>query len=321
MPRVSVIVPVFNGAAYLEAALQSALSQTFADLEVIVVDDGSSDSSAAVVERVSDSRLRLIRRPHRGLAAARNTGIRAASGDAIAFLDADDVWLPRKIEAQISRLDADPRCGLVYGWHIKVDASLRRIGVFRLREEGDLSRQLAIGNVIGPPSNVLVRLSDLEAAGSYDESTELRSGCEDWDLNQRIAERARVACVRRYLLLYRVHPGSMNVNTQLRSLEYVVEKLLARRPDLEPLRSRILANAHWEIALKHHAQGRMNLAREAMRRSFSSRGAAFDPIRRVLYATTFLPLLTGAYHDLKRSVNRWFGIPASLAYPAPVVET
>jgi glycosyltransferase involved in cell wall biosynthesis len=111
---VSVIIPVYNGAAYLAEAITSALQQTYAPYEVIVVDDGSTDGSAAVAEAFVP-RVRVIRQANAGCGAARNTGVRNASGSLLAFLDADDLWTPEKLAWQVAALDETPAPELVFG--------------------------------------------------------------------------------------------------------------------------------------------------------------------------------------------------------------
>src|SRR5882724_2062331 len=113
-PKVSVIIPTYNRAHYLGTAVNSVLSQTFSDFELIVVDDGSTDDTMRLVERFHDSRLRYIYQQHRGISAAMNAGIRAARGGYIARLDSDDIWLPDMLEVEVGVLDARPEIGLVY---------------------------------------------------------------------------------------------------------------------------------------------------------------------------------------------------------------
>src|SRR5690348_12724766 len=107
MPPISVIIPTYNHARFLAAAIDSALSQTLKPTEVIVVDDGSTDETSSVLEAFGD-KVRVIRQKNHGVAGARNRGAEMAAGEYLAFLDADDVWLPRKLEMQVSRFQAEP---------------------------------------------------------------------------------------------------------------------------------------------------------------------------------------------------------------------
>jgi glycosyltransferase involved in cell wall biosynthesis len=118
-PVVSVIVPVHNGKTFLAEALESVLRQTFAALELIVVDDGSVDESAAIVRALPDGRVRLVRQDHRGAGAARNRGVEESRGRYLGFLDADDVWMPDKLARQVAVLDTDARLDMVFGHYLE----------------------------------------------------------------------------------------------------------------------------------------------------------------------------------------------------------
>jgi glycosyltransferase involved in cell wall biosynthesis len=132
MPTVSVIIPTYNSAALVTAAVQSALAQTLPPAEVIVVDDGSIDDTR---QRLSTYRARYLHQLNQGVAAARNHGLREASGDFIAFLDADDVWHPRKLELQIAAIAANPDLVLlgtsVFDWPIEQPTSVNRAGIIK----------------------------------------------------------------------------------------------------------------------------------------------------------------------------------------------
>jgi glycosyltransferase involved in cell wall biosynthesis len=143
MSRVSVIIPVFNGAATVASAIESALAQTLSDREVIVVDDGSTDRTAAILGRYGDE-IRVIKRLNGGIAAARNSGLRAARGDYIALLDCDDLWMPTMLERTVAALDADRLCVLAY-------------------------TNLAIMNSEGHPLNTALVGPDTAHAPSFDE--------------------------------------------------------------------------------------------------------------------------------------------------------
>jgi len=156
--RASIIVIVYNGEQYIERAVQSALSQTVADIEVIVVDDGSRDGSADRVGRIKDSRLRLVQQHNQGPSAARNTGIREAKSDWIAFLDCDDWWTPDKLEHQLATATRGKNVALVYSGATTLleDGSVLSEAVPRLR--GAILKKLLLGNhVTGSASSVLIK--------------------------------------------------------------------------------------------------------------------------------------------------------------------
>ena len=208
----SIIVPCHNGARFLAEALDSALAQTHPAVEVIVVDDGSIDDTPSVLGRYA-GRVRVIRQRNRGPSAARNAALDVARGDYVAFLDADDRFLPDKVARQAGVLDARPDVGLVYsGWRfIDEDGRVLR-GEGTPRGEGDLLPALLLGNPIHPLAAV-VRRTLVAEAGGFDES--LR-GCEEWDLFLRLSRRGmRWASVEAVLGEYRIHPAQSHGQTRM----------------------------------------------------------------------------------------------------------
>lgn len=239
-PLVSVIVPVYNGAEFVGAALESALRQTYRNIEIIVVDDGSSDGTLAILETFSrtDSRVKVVTQANGGVARARNQAIREAAGEFIAPLDADDLWEPTKIERQVLRmLEAGEKTGLVYCWWVWIDcdsAVLDRSPGWRV--EGNALEDLLQINFTGNASVPLLRKSCVIEAGGYNEglAAAAAGGCEDWELALRIAARHAIAVVPEMLVGYRRRPGSMSTacQTMWRSQELVVARIRQLRPDV-----------------------------------------------------------------------------------------
>ena len=197
-------------------AVASVLSQGFADFELIVVDDGSTDGTAAIARHfcLSEPRLRVVTRPNGGVAAARNAGIRASKGEFVAFIDADDLWHPTKIELQIEALLAEnPDVALVYSPFRVIDtdgnviASSRRHGA-----SGWVLNRHLHENIVGNGSSVLVRKAVLQELGGFDPwlREQGAEGCEDLLLQLRIASRYKFCEVPAYLIGYRKHPGNMS---------------------------------------------------------------------------------------------------------------
>ncbi|WP_426195269.1 glycosyltransferase [Massilia sp. DWR3-1-1] len=239
-PLVSVIIAAYNGADYIGATLRSVFAQTLSDIEVIVVDDGSTDHTAALVSAmaVHEPRLRLIRQSNQGVAAARNRAIGDARGTYVAPVDADDLWAPTKLARQVARIEqCGPETGLVYCWWAWIDqhgALLDRSP--RWREEGNVLARLLQINFTGNASIPLYRLAFVRRHGGY--SVRLRDlgcqGCEDWDLVLRIAEHSAVACVPEILVGYRRYATSMSAGCAVmwRSGTRVIDELAARQPAL-----------------------------------------------------------------------------------------
>ena len=234
-PTVSVIVPAYNAAGTVPEAVRSVLAQTLSDVEVLVVDDGSEDDTAAVVTRVAegDGRVRLVRQPNRGVAAARNAALAEARGVYVAPLDADDVWYPHKLAAQVARMERGGRqTGMVYSWWVGLDeAGAVRGASPRLRAEGRLASCLLYANFIGNASVPLYRREAVERVGGYDEGLRARAaqGCEDWDLSLRIAALYTTAVAPGYHVGYRRAATSMSagVDAMARSHDAVIDRLRA----------------------------------------------------------------------------------------------
>jgi glycosyltransferase involved in cell wall biosynthesis len=239
-PLVSVILPVYNGEASIGETLESALSQTYRNLEIIVIDDGSTDRTLAIVEAraARDARVKIIRQANGGVARARNQALQAARGEFVAPLDADDLWDPAKIELQVARmLEAGNETGLVYCWWVWIDGNG---GVLdrspRWQVEGDALGMLFQVNYTGSASVPLYRRCCLDQIGGYDEKLEAENGrgCEDWDIALKVAERARVAVVPAMLVGYRRRPDSMSTCLPMmwRSRCLVIAALRQRQPGL-----------------------------------------------------------------------------------------
>jgi glycosyltransferase involved in cell wall biosynthesis len=210
-PQVSVIIPLYNLGRFVGEAIESTLAQTIGRdaLEVIVIDDGSTDGGGDVARRYAGP-VRCHRQENRGLSAARNAGLGLSHAPFVTFLDADDRVLPEKLEAQLAGFAAHPEAGLVYtGWR-HIDESghpLPQRGWSRYT--GDVLGHLLLGNLIHPHA-ALVRRELVERAGGFDESL---TSVEDWDLWLRISRAGALwHCIDRPLAEYRVRPGAMHDN-------------------------------------------------------------------------------------------------------------
>lgn len=218
LPSISVVVPCFNAERWIGATLDSVFGQAWPNLEVLVVDDGSTDNSVELV-RSRFPMVKLLRQANSGVAAARNLGIRFATGDWIAFVDADDIWLPGKLAAQWEALQFDPEVRLAYSaWHVwhSEDPSPSQTLMAQLGAEGDnLERWGGCSGWIYPQllleccvwtSTVLAQRALLDEIGVFD--TTLRIG-EDLDLWLRASRVTAIVRVSRPLALYRMHPNSI----------------------------------------------------------------------------------------------------------------
>jgi glycosyltransferase involved in cell wall biosynthesis len=239
-PLISVIIPAYNAERFMVSTLESVLSQTYAPIEVLVIDDGSTDATAALVDRyrAKDPRIRLFSQPNAGVAAARNHGIAAARGEFIAPIDADDIWFPEFLE-QVLEPMADPAVGLVYAWSVFIDEQSQLMKTCQCGQwEGRDWIPLVYRNLPGNASCVLLRRDAVLRVGGYDPSHRDRraQGCEDWDLYLRLAERYMVRVIPRLLVGYRQVTGSMSANPvpMQRGVNLVLAGVVARHPELDP---------------------------------------------------------------------------------------
>jgi glycosyltransferase involved in cell wall biosynthesis len=208
MPLISVIVPARNAEATIRDTIASVLRQTFEDFELIVIDDGSTDGTRAVIDRIADDRLRYVSFENAGLAAARNRGIERSNGAFISFIDADDLWTPDKLESQVQVLRSRPAAGLAYSWTAFIDDHGRYLFAKEPQHyEGDVYADLLRQCFIASGSNVLLRRRCVESVGPFHARF---PAVEDWEYWLRVAEHWQFAVVRRYQILYRLSTKSMS---------------------------------------------------------------------------------------------------------------
>lgn len=216
MPLVTVIINVRNGAATLREAIESVLAQTFGDWELIVWDDRSTDASAAVVAEFTDPRIRYFLAPEDvSLGRARNDAIHAATGEWIAFLDQDDIWLPQKLEKQIAL--AEEGVGLIYGRTVRFypdgwQRDYDHAHEYKLLPEGDLFKLLFTKSCFIAMSSAMFRRSALEAIGSVPEAIRI---IPDYYLYVAVARHYQVKAVQGVVARYRMHPDSMSQTVAL----------------------------------------------------------------------------------------------------------
>src|SRR5579863_3741450 len=226
-PLVSVVIPAYNSSRTIAQTLESALTQGIAEIEVIVVDDGSSDDTAEIVRRSEDHRLRLVQRPNGGVASARNAGIELARGEWVAFLDSDDIWLPHKLERQLELMSAQPGCQASQGSAYFVDDQLRPLKLRRCIPVDDpLLTFLRFQNLPNAASSRVVRRSLIEQIGPFNADLVI---LEDWEFSLRLARYASPLCIDEPLTLYRVHPGntSRNIDIHIEPGFKVLQELFA----------------------------------------------------------------------------------------------
>lgn len=286
-PQISVVLPVYNGAAFVESAVRSILHQDGVEHEVVVVDDGSTDATPAILSAIADQRLRVVRTPPGGLVAALNTGIATARAPVIARMDADDLALPGRLAAQIARMDdAD----FVFAAAELIDMQGRLIGHNACPPlTRDERRAALLGEAVAPPlihPTAMMSRDALILLGGYRESPV----CEDHELWLRAIDHFRIATIATPLLRYRVNPSGMSrqksatqgISNILNCIAYRVRvargiDLMTDRPDLYVrLRSeaerrtarlfdKLVAARRVRSAVRHHAPGESLRALSSLR--------------------------------------------------------
>lgn len=251
MPSISVVIPVYNGEQTIRETIESILNQTFCDLEVIVINDGSQDSTLDTVKSIPDPRLQVFSYTNAGLATSRNRGIFHAAGDYISFIDADDLWTPDKLDSQFQALQQHPQAALAYSWTDYIDESsqfIRRGS--HAQPHGNVYSHLLLNNFIENGSNPLIRKQALIEIGGFDETLK---AAEDWDLYLRLAARYPVVVVPLPQILYRESRHSMTTNVVRQEKETlkVIEKAFIQAPEtLQPLKKISLANLYKYLLFK-----------------------------------------------------------------------
>jgi glycosyltransferase involved in cell wall biosynthesis len=294
MPEVSVIIPAYNAMHYLPETINSLLNQTFTDFEAIVINDGSTDNIKSWFGNLKDSRLKIISQANQGQSKARNVGLTHAQGKYVAFLDADDLWAPSKLEKQVSILESNPEAGVVYTWVSGIDSN----GVLRGRTiknlaEGMVWRELSQHNILECGSTPLIRQTCFERVGVFDERL---PPCEDLDLWLRIARHYNFLVLKEPLVYYRQHASSSGKNWQVAEKNYIItlEKAFDNPPsdisstELESLKSKAFAMAYLRFLAWSALQSKSKDYKTA--ETFSQKARQYYP--NIIFDQDYIRLLT-----------------------------
>ena len=303
MPQISVIIPAYNCAAFIPATLESVFAQSYSDIEIIFVDDGSTDDTPTVLAPYLD-RIIYIRQKNVGLPGARNTGIRAAKGEFIALLDADDSWMADKLEKQLPHF-ADAEVGIVYS-DFSVRYSNGRFQPSYLVDRPLASEGYVLENYIRSrflfPSTMLIRRKCFDDCGVFDEEM---LACEDVELFARICSRWKVARVDAPLVIR--YEGTHNITSNSRRVnQYTIlalEKVLSKQPDLPPSTRKVinkeLGQQHWWYGYAAFKDGNMAQTRQNLIASIRCDAHYIRAVAPIL-AVSFLPsFIVNLLHKLK----------------------
>ncbi|MBD2165749.1 glycosyltransferase family 2 protein [Calothrix membranacea FACHB-236] len=246
MKKVSVIIPVYGVENFIASTLQSVLEQTYTNLEILIIDDASSDQSIEICQQFTDARIRIIHQENRGLAGARNTGIRHAQGDYLAFLDGDDLWLPEKLEKHIAHLETSPEVGVSFSRSAFIDADGKPLGSYQMPKLTEINTPyLFCINPVGNGSAAVVKRQVFQEIkfldnlyGSledfyFDEHFRQSEDIEFW-IRISIQTNWQIEGIPEALTLYRVNSSGLSANLlkQLDSWEKVMLKTRSYAPEL-----------------------------------------------------------------------------------------
>lgn len=290
MAKVSVVMPVYNGERFLRESLDSVFAQTFQDFEMLCVDDGSTDNSAAVFEQYG-ARIRVLRQKNAGQSAARNVGVTLAKGQYIAFLDQDDLWYPSKLMRQVAAIEADPRVVLVHCDFDRIDEKGRMVQ----ERAGTIERASALaspmGHLIGEalifPSAMLIRREGFASSGGF--HAELQ-GFEDFDLIARLKQQGEFVMVEERGMAYRLHGQGF---TRAGGLHIIRsrERFLRRMEDLyrgdrtkQTIVRRMLADCYSDWGIHEVRQGNKPEGRRKLIESLRCNPAKMRTYSRLLRA-------------------------------------
>ncbi|MBD1906886.1 glycosyltransferase [Funiculus sociatus GB2-A5] len=268
MKKFSVIIPTYKVEKYIAAAIESVLAQTYQNFEIIVVNDDSPDRSVEICQQFTDSRIKIVSQKNRGLAGARNTGIRHAQGDYIALLDGDDLWLPEKLEKHVEHLESSSSVGISFSRSAFIDEAGNSLGTYLMPKLKEItSPDLLRDNPVGNGSAAVIRKEVLEAIKFQDN---LYGTVENFYFDDHFRQAEDIECWLRIVLqtnwkiegisealtLYRVNSGGLSASllNQFEALQKVIEKTRSYAPELI---------AQWENPTK--AYQLRYLARSAVR--------------------------------------------------------
>lgn len=251
MALISVIIPAYNSQATIQETIESVLEQTFPDFEIIVVNDGSQDSTLEIISRIQDPRLKIFSYANSGASVSRNRGFAQSQGEFIAFLDGDDLWTKDKLESQLTALQNNPQADIAYSWSDCIDENsqfLRRGGY--AKANGNIYAQLLLLDILENGSNPLIRRQAVADVDGFDES--LLAG-QDWDFYLRLAVNHEFILVPHRHIFYRVSNQSMSVNVwrlETAGLE-VITRAFNQAPDsLQHLKQDSVGNLYKYLVVK-----------------------------------------------------------------------
>ncbi|WP_414577901.1 glycosyltransferase [Anabaena sp. CCY 9402-a] len=250
LPSISIIIPAFNSEKTIADTIDSVFNQTFNNFELIIINDGSTDSTLEVISKFQDSRLKIFSFGNAGGNISRNRGLKRAVGEFISFLDADDLWTPNKLQLQLEALQNNLDAQVAYSWTDYIDENANfLVSGTHITANGDVYDKLLVNNFLENGSNPLIRREVLIELGGFDESLD---AAQDWDMWLRLADKYEFVAVPFVQILYRVSSNSLSTNLarQEKACLQVMKSAYQRRPLMVNNMSLSLANLYKYLTCK-----------------------------------------------------------------------
>lgn len=256
LPKVSVVIPNYNYGKYLKKTVESVFDQSYKNVEIIVVDDGSSDDSVEILKGFGN-RITVVQQDNQGVSRARNAGVNHSAGEFVAFLDADDLWLPEKLALQIQKFFDDDKIGFVHCSMSYINTDDEIIGEERCGREGWLANEVLSLRpaIIGAGSTCVVKRNVFDEIGGFDPR---QTTAADWDFGYRVASKYKIGFVDELLVLYRFHGSNMhsNIRAMENDVKIGLEKaFLNNDPALQTIRSACYGNFYYTLAGSYFHSG------------------------------------------------------------------
>jgi len=235
MRLISVIIPAYNAEKTIKQTIDSVLTQTYENLELIIIDDGSKDKTLEIIKGIDDKRIKVCSYMNSGVSTARNRGLLISNGDFISFIDSDDTWTRDKLELQVKALEDNPEAGAAYCWTLIVDQKGSFLGKMCPTYEGYVYQELFLSYFASSASNLMFRKECFSSIGLFD--TRLGS-CEDWDYSLRISLQYPFVCVPKFNFIYLKHSNSMSSNVE--NMEKNILRVTDKAINLAPIELQFL---------------------------------------------------------------------------------
>lgn len=250
LPSISIIIPAYNADCTILETIESVLNQSYFDIEIIVINDGSKDRTLELINSVQDNRLKVFSYKNAGVCVARNYGISHAVGEFISFIDADDLWALDKLEAQLDALKQHPEADVAYSWTYFFDEQTgEEFPGEPIYFVGNVYAELLKENFIASGSNILVRREAIKKVGEFDSSF---TYCADWNFYLRLAAQCEFVVVSKHQIFYRKSTSSMS--SKLDGVEFYAIAVIEKQYQLAPLEYQFLKNQSLGRIYKYSTQ-------------------------------------------------------------------